>query len=892
MSFIDGLRHRLRAWTRRAQYDRALEDEMRFHLELAAAQQSEGVARDADAKALRRFGNATYLREETRRAAGLGVLDALRGDATHLLRSLRRSPGFALVAIMTLALGIGTTTAVLSVVDHVLVHALPFRDAGALTVMLERDDRGGFRPPSYPTVADWQRDPGMQRAFEGLSFVRGDGVSIAVGDKTERALAGFVDGNFFPLLGVRPALGRVLSADDQRDGATPAVVLAYSLWQQRFGGDPSIVGRRIDVDSIPTTVVGVLPPGAQYPGFAALWRPLSQYRHKEILTRRGLHVDSRTVARFRPGVDSARAAAMTATIGAQLALAYPAEQARWSPALYHLRDEIIGNIKPMLLTLAAAAAAVLLLACANVANLLLARVAGRTREIAVRSALGASRGRIVRQLLTESLILALIGGGVGTGLAVVAVGFAKKLPAGRLPRAEELSVDHRVLLLAAAASLFTALFCGVWPALRATRPGGAETLRAGSFGSVGLRSESRLRRTLVTVQFALALMLLVGAGLLLQSFRRAAAVDVGFDPHDLLSVMITAPSGVYKTPAEAAALYTRIMDAARSVPGVVNAGFIQHFPFGSAAMPTPVEIEGRSGSDTASRQVFYRTVSASYLPTMKMSMIAGRWFGDDDMRSPSGSFVINASMASLYWPGANAVGRRITVRRSSQARADFGQPLAGTVIGVVGDVHQTSQDTPPSPEVYVPYTLETWPWGSFVIRTRDGARSVPRLQQAIMAIDPRLIRSGADGARDFALVDEMIASRLAPRKLSMALIGVFAGCALVLAAIGMYGVIAYGVSQRTREMGVRKALGATDGRIAALVVRESLMLAGAGLAIGCVGAWACGRLIKGLLFDTPQMDPLAYGATIVLLTGVALVASFFPARRATRLDPTIAMRGD
>jgi predicted permease len=891
MSFIDGLRHRMRVWTRRAEYDRALEDEMRFHVELDATQQPLAQL-DAAAAARRRFGNSTYLREETRQAAGLGGVDALRADATHLVRSLRRSPAFAIVAILTLALGIGTTTSVLSVVDHVLVHALPFRDAGELAVLLERDDRGDLRTPSYPTLDDWRRDPGMRQAFEGVSFERGEGVSIAIGEKTDRFPAAFVDTSFFPLIGVRPLLGRVLSSDDARDGAPPAAVLSYGLWQQRFGGDPSILGRRLDIDSVPTTVVGVLPAGAQYPGFASLWRPLSQYRHKEVLTRRGLHVDSRTIARFRPGIDSLRAARMTATIGAQLAAAYPAEQGRWSPALYSLRDEIIGDIKPMLLTLAGAAAAVLLLACANVANLLLARVAGRSREIAVRSALGASRGRIVRQLLTESLILAVIGGGLGTAIAAAAVGFARKLPADRLPRAEELSVDHRVLLIAAAASLFTALLCGLWPALRATRPSGAETLRAGSSGSVGLRSESRLRRTLVAVQFALALMLLVGAGLLLQSFRRAAAVDVGFDPRGLVAVRITAPPGVYRTPAEAAALYTRILDAARSVPGVASAGFIQHFPFGSASIPTPVQVEGRSVNDTASTQVFYRTVSASYLPTMKMSIVGGRWFNDDDMRAPAGSFVVNAAMAKRYWPGENAVGHRITVRRSSQARADFGQPLPGVVIGVVGDVHQTSQDTPPSPEVYVPFTLETWPWGTFVMRTRDGARSVPRLQKAIMAIDPRLVRTGADGAQDFELVEDMIASRLAPRKLSMALIGVFAGCALVLAAIGMYGVIAYGVSQRTREMGVRKALGATDGMIAGLIVRESLLLASFGLVIGCAGAWAGGRLIKGLLFNTPQLDPLAYGATILLLIVVAMAASFFPARRATRLDPTIAMRGD
>lgn len=891
MSLIDGIRHRLRVLTRRAEYDRALEDEMRFHLELDATHRGSGPG-DGEYAARRRFGNATYLREETRRVAGLGLIDAVRGDATHMLRSLRRSPGFAIVAILTLALGIGATTAVLSIVDHVLVHALPFRDADRLVVMLERDDRGGFRPPSYPTVVDWQRDAGVQRAFEGVSFLRGDGVALTLGDKTERVLAGFVDSAFFPVIGARPALGRVLTAEDQRIGAAPAVVLSYGLWQQRFGGDPSIIGRRIDLDSLPTTVVGVLPAGAQYPGFAALWRPLSQYRHQEILTRRGLHVDSRTVARYRPGVDSAAMANMTKTITAQLALAYPAEQGKWVPALYSVRDEILGNIKPMLLTLAGAAAAILLLACANVANLLLARVAGRTREIAVRSALGASRGRIMRQLLTESLLLALIGGGFGTGLAAILVNLAKRLPADRMPRTEELAVDHRVLMVAAAASLFTALLCGVWPALRATRPSSGESLRAGSFGSVGLRSESRVRRSLVTLQFALALMLLVGAGLLLQSFRRASAVDVGFDPENLVTARLTAPPGVYRTSAEAAALYGRIMDAVRTVPGVTDAAFIQHFPFADAYIPTPVEIEGRETNDTASRQVLYRTVSASYLPTMKMSMAGGRWFTEDDMRSPGGSFIVNASMAKLYWPGQNAVGHRITVHRSSQARPDFGQPLSGTVIGVVADVHQSSQDTPPVPEVYVPYTLETWPWGTFVMRTRDGARAIPRLQQAIAAVDPRLVASGADGARDFGVVTERIADRLAPRRFSMGLVSVFATCALILAAIGMYGVVAYGVSQRTREMGVRKALGATDEMIASLVMRESLALAGVGVVVGCAGAWASGRLIQGLLFDTGKADPLAYAATIVLLVAVALAASFFPARRATRLDPTIAMRGD
>lgn len=885
MSFIDGLRHRIAVLRQRGRYQRAIDDEIRFHLELDASHHAEADAR-------RRFGNVTYLREETRHAAGLDVLDGITQDTRHLVRSLRGAPGFAAVAIVTLALGIGATTAVLSVVDHVLVHSLPFRDAGRLMMMMERDERGGFRPPSAPTTEDWRRDPGVQRAFDGMAFVRGDGATFREGDESRRVLIGFVGPEFFSVLGARPLLGRLLTDDDHRDGAPPAVVIAHAFWQERLGGDRKVIGRRISLDSVPTTVVGVMPPGATYPGFASIWEPSSQYRHKEIMTRRGLHADSRTVARLRPGVDSARAVALMSVVSGQLAAAYPSEQAHWQPAMLPVRDELIGGIRPMLLALAGAAAAVLLLACANVANLFLARVASRTRELAVRGALGASRARLVRQLLTESLLFAIGGGALGTALAAVAVSLARKLPSDRLPRVDELSVDSRVLIVAAVASLLTAVICGVWPAWRATRPSSGEALRAGALGSVGVRSESRVRRALVTVQFALALMLLVGAGLLLQSFRRAAAVEVGFDPRGLVTVTINPPPGTYQEPKDAAALYARLISAAHNVPGVLDAAFINHVPFGLAAILSPIQIDGRAANDTGSNQIFYRTVSDTYLRTMKMSLAAGRWFTDTDMRSPNGGVVINAAAAKFYWPGESAIGKRLTLRRSSQVRADFGQPLAGTVIGVVNDVHQTSQEAVPDREVYVPYTLETWPWGSLVVRTRDGSRSIPKLRDAIAAVDARLIEKGSAGTERFSAVESVIASTLAPRKLALTLIGAFAACALVLAAIGLYGVVAYGITQRTRELGVRKALGATDAMIASLVFRESAILTGVGIVVGCAGAWEGARLIRDLLFQTNPADVSVYAPTVLVLVGIALVATYIPTRRATRLDPTIAMRGE
>ena len=820
------------------------------------------------------------------------MLDAVRQDVRQTIRALVRTPAFTAVAILTLTLGIGVTTAIVSVVDHVLLHSLPFRDADRLVMLLERGDRGGLRGPSAPTSADWKQDPAAAQAFDGITFQRGDGATLVHGDVSDAIGVAYVEPDFFSILGAKAALGRLLTADDHRRDAPAVAVISYELWQKSFGGDPRTVGQRVLIDSVPTTIVGVMPLGGTYPGFASAIQPVSHYRHQEILTRRGLHADSRTIARLKPGVDSARAASLMRTVDARLAAAYPVEQAHWSVAMQPLRDDILGGIGPTLYTLAGAAIAVLLLTCANVANLLLARVASRSRELAVRAALGASRGRITRQLLTESLVLSVIGGVLGTTFAAFVVNLARKLPPDRLPRANELAIDGRVLVVAVLASIATTVLCGLWPAFRATRASGAEQLRSGSRGGVGLRSETRMRRSLVVVQFALALVLLVGAGLLLQSFRRALDVDIGFDPHGLVAVRVNPSASRYPKGEDAAELYTRLMAAARAIPGVQEAAFIQHFPFGGAAILSSVEIDGRPASDTASRQVLYRTVSDTYLKTLKMRMVAGRWFDESDMRSPGGGFVINEAMAKQYWAGQNPIGKRLTLRRSSQVRPNFGEPLPGVVIGVVADVHQVRQDFDPIPEAYVPYTLEPWAWGSLVVRTRDAASTIRPLREAIISIDPQLIERGPSGDARFEIVEARVKSALAPRELSMWLIGGFALCALILAAIGMYGVVAYGITQRTKELGVRKALGATDSAIASLVLRESLWLTALGVVIGCAGAWAATRFIRDQLFDTPQVDPLSYAATIVLLTAVAVLATWLPARRAMRLDPTIAMRSE
>ena len=885
MSFLDGIGHQLRVWARGDAYEREMAEEARFHMSLEAAQRVDVDRTDADRAARRRYGNETLMHEERRRAARLDLLDGVRLDGRHLLRSIRRAPGFAIIAVLTLGLGIGITTTFASLADHILVRGLPFADSHHLMMMLERDEHGAFRTPSAPTVNDWARDPEVARALEGVTYVRGDGLRMGSEDEVEFVGTAFVAPEFFPLVRVTPALGRLLNDEDHRLGA-PVAVLSHRLWKRRFGGDPAIVGRSVLVDSMQVTIVGVLPVGAVYPGFADLWTPISRYAKKGILQQRGFHADSRTIGRLRANIDSGQAAALMRTVGARLAALYPVEQKGWMPTMIPMQREVVGDVGPMLWLFAAAGAAILLLACANVANLLLARVAGRSRELAVRNALGASRLRILRQLLTESIVIAMIGGALGVALTAVGLKMTILFFGDRLPRVDELVVDYRVLLIAGAATLATAIACGLWPALRSSTPsGGLESLRVG--GVTTSRSHGRMRRGLVTVQFALALVLLVGAGLLVQSFKRVAGVNVGFDPDGLLAARIGPASGT-PSAAEALALYQRLMEATRSVPGVHESAFVSFPPYGSA-MFTTLSIEGRSTLDS-SNQVFYRTVSDSFFRTMRMSLAAGRWFDDSDMRAPAGKFVINETMARQYWPGQSAIGQRITVRRASQARADFGQPLPGEVIGVIANVHQGRLDQAPAAELYVPFTLETWPWGYLVMRARDGERSIPALTRAIASVDPRLVRPRDRGAGVVAAVERSIADSLRPRKLSMSLIGAFAACALLLAAIAMYGIVAYGVTQRTREIGVRKALGATDRDILRLLFRESTWVVLAGIVVGSTTAVASARLIRGLLFQTDVTDPVAFGATIVVLAAAAALATYVPARRAVRLDPSLAMR--
>lgn len=880
---------RLLDWTRRDRLDAELSEELSFHRQLLERDARDaGTAHDeADWVARRRLGNATAITEAARDRWSLPALDHLQQDVRWAWRALRRSPGFSFIAILTLSLGIASTTAVFSVFDSIILRGLPYRDADRIAAIYELSDDGNVRTPSYPTFADWQvQSATVSDAIEGFAFIRGDGVKID--DHPERRIAAYVTPGFFPLLGTRPAYGRVFIADEEKPGAPRVTVLSWQLFVEQFGGDPSIVGRTIKVDGQPTTIIGVMPHAFAIPNFAgsgwipsSLWQPITIFAeaNPERHALRGFHADSRTIVKLREGADSLQVNQVMRTIQQRLAAEYPNEQARWtSVVLQPLDNQIYGNLRQMLVILSAAIAFVLLLACANVSNLFLVRASVRSRELAVRAALGAGQMRLMRQALAESLLLAAASGAAGTLLAAALVGFVRRSATGLLPFASQLQLDARITAFAVALSAVTAVVIALLPGLRSNAGDLMRRLRI--TGSTGLeRREGRLRYGLVSLQFALAVTLLVSAGLLIQSFRRIASVPLGFDPRGLVFFAIEAPRPRYEKPADAAALYARIIDGLGATPGVSIAAAA-----GGALMPTPVFAEGTQ--DAVTQRALYHPVSTGFLAAMRAPLIEGRWFSDADMRAATG-FVINQRLAKALAPAGSALGTRITVRRSSQARADFGAPITLPVIGVVGDMRQSGPTSDSSPEVFLPYTLEVWPWMTFVVRSAAPATLLPAVERVVRDAEP-----GIEFLSRPSVMRAGVTAVDAQRRFFTLVLGGFAGAALLLACVGLYSIVAYGVAQRSREFGVRIALGAPRRSVIGLVLRDGAGYVAAGAGLGLFGAWAGTRLIRGLLFETSPADPMTIVAIPLVLAGVAVVALYVPARRATRSDPMSAIRAD
>jgi putative ABC transport system permease protein len=744
---------------------------------------------------------------------------------------------------------------------------------------------------SNPTLEDWAETRG---ALSGIAWIRGDGLTIRRPDGPQRVGTGFVSPGFFRLMGQGAALGRTFVPEEERAGGQDVVVISHNLWQKTFGGDRAIIGQTLRFDSSNVVVVGVMPVGFGYPSWADAWRPLVQLAGRDpVLDRRDFHADSRAIGRLAPGVEAGQAARLLSLVQSRIASDYPKDEGDWTGvAVVSLQTEIVGNVRTALLGLGGAVALILLVACVNLANLAAVRGASRGREVAIRLALGASRGQVARQLAAESATLAVLGGAIGVVVAWRAVAWLRATAPFGLPRANELALDARAVIVAAGVTGLTALLFGVVPALRAAMAGGTfRVLLGGRSGAGGTRREARGRAVLTSAQFALALLLLVGAGLLAQSYRRLLGARVGFEPRGLFAASAALPNDKRLDPQLSLAAYERIVARLAAEPGVEAATVVNFMPSGGAGVPTRIEVPGRTAAsgDLAT----YITASEGYLRTLRIPLIRGRWFTNAEMRSPGDGVVISESVAKRYWPGQDAIGKPLTIYRSSQARADFGQAVPSVVVGVVGDVRQYGPGTTPDPAVYVPMAAEPWSWVSFAVRVRDGAAaSAASLRRAALEVEPNALPMGPGAPMTFQSIETSLSASLAPRRYVLGLVGGFSTCALALAALGLYGVTSYSVARRTNEFGVRIALGATPEQVVRSVLVWGVTLAIVGCVIGIGGAFALVRLVQQLLYATSSTDLAVMLTVPLVLIGTGAIAVYIPARRAARVDPIVALRSE
>jgi putative ABC transport system permease protein len=802
----------------------------------------------------------------------------------HATRTLRRSPGYSLAVVLTLALGIAGTAAVTSVLRSVLLRPLPYAPADRVVTALERDSTGSERLASYPTFQDWRSGT---KAFEGLAFVRGLGAVIKTGSGSERLIGAYVSEDFFRVLSAAPLLGRTLTAEDYVSGGPGAVVLSYRLWRRRFHGDPSALGRALVLGGRSYTVAGVMAPDYGYPTWADLYAPIAAIAATDAaLAQRGLHVDSRVVGRLRAGVDTAAARRDLSAVAARLADDYPAESGGWrSVSLYPVAEEVLAGIGPQLELLTVAAGFVLLIACVNIANLSLARATVRSRELAIRSALGAGRGALFRLLVAESLVLGAAAAVLGLLGALWFVGWIKASAGVMLPRVDTIAVDGMMVAVTAAASVLVVVVFGLVPTLGAPGRAMATALKDGGSAGSG-RTRQRLRSVLVVGEFALALMLLVGAGLLVRSLQQLQRVSPGFDLDHLVAIPIDPPSPRYADPHRALALYDAVAEAARAVPGVRSVALTNHVPLSGASITSRFEVAGQAAGSDTSTGVLFRSVDAEYFRTAGIPIVAGRGFERSDMVGESPSVIVNQTLARRYWPGRNPVGELVTVHKAAQGRADFGQPVRATVIGVAGDVRHFSLDYQFEPEVYVPYTVAVWPRIAVLVRA-DGApdRLVLALKRAVIGVDPDLPLEGADFRSGVQTLTGMLDDTLAYRRLVTGLLAAFALPALLLAALGIYGVVAYLVVQRSYEIAIRMALGASRQAVVRMVLRQGLGLVLAGAVLGFLGSLGATRLLQAQLFGVSPTDHLTLAGATGILVLVGLIASYFPARRSANVPP-------
>jgi putative ABC transport system permease protein len=867
-----------------------LDQEIRDHIEIATQENIDRGMSPEEARyaALRKFGNVTRVKEDVREVWSLVWLEQLLQDIRLGLRQLRKNPGFATVAILTLALGIGANTAIFSVINSVLLRPLPYYDLDRLVMVWENNSQhpNPHNTVSPPNFLDWQN---RNTVFSDISFIFDERGNLTGSGDPEEVVVQNVSTNFFPLLGVNLLLGPGFTAENGQSGHDNVVILSYGLWKERFAGDPAIIDKPIVLNGHPLTVVGVAPKNFQWfikdgsltGARPQMWTPfvVPQAFHQHKQMGRFMTV----VARLKPGVTHSQAQTEMSTIASQLEQEDPDFDGHWGVNVVSLREQSSGDLRPALLVLFGAVTFVLLVACANLSSLLLARAASREREMAIRTAIGAGRWRIARQLLLESLLLALIGGVVGVALAVWGTNALLVASPANLLDLRSVSLDFRVLSFAVAATLLAGLLFGFLPSYISAHSQVSETLKEGGRGSSSANRRAFARKAFVVAQLGLALVLLTGSGLLIRSFVRLIGVDPGFDTGHLLIFKVTLPQSRYGTDQSCITFFQQLLARVSAVPGIRSASMESFPPLTGLGAATGVHILSQPSlalSDLPVANV--RVIGPNYFATMSVPLRAGRIFNTQELAEEKHVAIINQAFAEKYLHGVNPLGQKAVIYMKSDAESES-QP--SEIVGVVGDVHQLGLDAAPEPTIYWPHPELVMSGMTILVRTsNDPLALLSTIRNQLQQLDRELPMSAV------ATMDQLLADSLSRARFTMLLLGIFALVALVLAAVGVYGLIAYSVTQRTQELGIRMAIGAQRRDVLRLVLEQGTRLTLLGVAVGVLAALALSRLLGGLLFGVSATDPLTFAGVAGLLAVVALLACFVPARRATRVDPMVALR--
>ena len=884
---LNDLRYRLRTLFRRKRMEVELDEELRFHVEHEAEKyRAEGMSEEV---ALRRarmaFGGHEQMKEDVREARGTSLIENTMQDARYALRQLRANPVFATVMVLTLALAIGANSAIFSVVEGVLLRKLPYPQA-------DRIMRIFLTSPTYPRFPlnpwDFHDYRDRARSFTGLAaFTRSD-LQLSGGSGQPEMLNGFgITAGFFDVLGIRPELGHEFDRSNEVPNSAQQVILSDRLWRTRFAADPKILGRKITLNAMPFTVVGVMPPGTEHPGNE--YHPVAYGQHVDVWTpfwfegkptQRGSHFIE-GFGRLKDGVTVGAAQGDLDAIMAELSKEHGNSTNRWHVLVVPLGQEIVGASRPMLLMLLGAVGMVLLIACANAANLLLARAASRRRELAVRLALGAPRARLVRQMLTESLTLALAGGALGLAMAVGGVRAIVSLLPSDFPRVGDIHISAPVFWFTLAMTVGTGILFGLFPALQASRTDPRQGLHDGGRTLTSGRHQQRLRSALVISEVTLACALLIGAGLMLRSLMKQMQLNPGFREDHVLTATLSLPGADYKEGEPVVHFFQQMMGDLRAMPGVVAAGAGSDLPWTGWNENTSFDVEGKQPAPGEEFHGRYHTATPGYFQALGTPLVAGRFFTDADKQSAPAVILINDAMAKKYWPHQDAVGKRITFDDHPK-ESDW-----MTVVGVVGDVKDKPNSTAAEPGFWWPHAQVAFHDMALVVRfDGDPGAMTTALRDEVHRLNPGL------AVAHVQLMDQIVQESVAAPRMEFVLVGLFGALAILLAAIGTYGVIAYAVSQRTTEFGLRMALGAQRGDLMRMVLAQGARLVVPGAIAGVVLALLLGRAMKSLIYGVRPDDPLTFVAVAAMVLVVALVASYVPARRAAKADPMRALRAE